>query len=240
MILKSINMKNLLLIVCSLCLLQSCKVKTGSGNIEKQSRQVSSFTAVSAGGGFEVFIRQGSSGKVTIEADDNIINDIETEVSGGKLKIRFKDNMSVNNATVRIYVETPGLTSVNASAAADIKVEGLLKSDKTVHFQASSAGSITAEVDAPGVETEASSSGKVVLKGHTKDLDTQASSGGSIEADELLSENAKAQVSSGASIDLHASVKLNAQASSGGSIDYRGNPAVSKQESSGGSINSSN
>lgn len=234
-------MKNFLLVLLSICVLQSCQVKSGSGNIERQDRKVSSFNAVSTGGGFEVEIKKGSSHKVIIEADDNVLEDIETEVSNGKLRVQYRTGVSINNADVKVYIETPELTGIHASAASQVKAEGVWNSaGKTMNLDASSAASIEIEIDAPATNLEASSSGKIVVKGRTKDLDTQASSGGVIEAGELLSENAGAQASSGASIVVHASIKLNAQASSGGSVNYRGEPAVSKQASSGGSINKSN
>lgn len=229
-------MKNIVLVILSICLLQSCKVKTGSGNIERQDRKLEAFYSVHVGGSFNVIIRKGNDYKVTIEADDNILEDIETDISGGRLKIEYRNNLSISNADVKIFVETPELTSVNASASADVKVEGVISTSKTLEFHASSSASIQAEIDAPAAEADASSSGSITLKGRTKDLDTQASSAGEIEARELLSENTKAQASSGGSINVHASLQLNGQASSGGSIYYRGNPTVSRQESSGGNV----
>lgn len=233
-------MKNILLIVLSVCLLQSCEVKTGSGNIEKQERKLQEFHSVNVGGSFEVVIRHGNNYKVIIEGDDNILEDIETDISNGRLNIGYRDGVNVNNTDVKIYVETSGLQSVNASSSATVKVEGVMDSDKTLKFHASSAASVEAEIDAPAAELDASSSGRITLKGRTKNLDTQASSAGEIEAGQLLSENTKAQASSGASVTVHASLKLNGQASSGGSINYRGDPTVSRQESSGGSISKAN
>ncbi|RYY65624.1 MAG: DUF2807 domain-containing protein [Chitinophagaceae bacterium] len=230
-------MKNLLLVVLSICLLQSCEQKTGSGNIETQGRSVGSFSAVSVGGSFKVEIRQGAANKVTVQADDNILEDIETTVSSRKLRIEYRDNVSVSNADVKITVETPELSSVSASASADVNLLNVWTSTKKMNFTASSSASIEGEADAPAIDLEASSSGRITLKGRTRLLDTQASSAGSIEAGGLLSETAGAQASSGASISVHASIKLTAQASSGGSVNYRGNATLSRQESSGGSIN---
>lgn len=233
-------MKNLLLVIVSVCLLQSCEVKRGSGNIEKQDRKTGEFSKVDVGGSIEVIIRQGDHSKVTVEADDNILEDIETTVSGGELNIEFRDRVNVNNAHVKVYVETPGLTAVNASASSRVRIEGILSSDKTIHFEASSAASVEAEIDAPATELEASSSGKIVLKGRTKDLRAEASSAGSIEATELLSESAAAEASSGASIRVHASRQLKGEANSGASVSYRGNPAVTREENSGGSVSQIN
>ncbi len=228
-------MKKLFIIAAASICLVSCDVKTGSGNIERQGRNVSSFNRVKASSGIKVFIKQGSH-KVTVEADDNILNDIITEVSGGKLNIKYRNGVSINNADVTIYVETPELSGVYASAAANVEVQGTVHSDKTLDFHASSSGSIKASVDAPSVNLDASSSGDIEIKGRTRDLDAQASSSGSIKAEDLLTERTTAQASSAGSINVHASITLNAQASSGGSVNYRGNPTVSKQESSGGSI----
>lgn len=229
-------MKNLLLVLFAAFSLQACEQKTGSGNVETEQRKVGSFRAVSVGGSIEVEIRQGSEPKLTVQADDNIIEDIETTVSGGKLRIEYADGVNISNANVKILVEAPELTAISASASADVKLVETWNSSGKVEVKASSSATVEGAMDAPTVEMEASSSGRIIMKGRTKDVDAQASSAGSIEADELLAENAKVQASSGASIRTHASLKLNAQASSGASISYRGNATVSRQESSGGSI----
>ena len=229
-------MKNLLLVILSIVLLQSCEVKRGSGNIEKQERKVAAFSKIDVGGSFEVIIKQGDRHKVTIEADDNILEVIETTVAGNELNIEFRDRVNVSNAHVKVFVETPVLNAINASASATVKVEGILKAEERVAFEASSASDIQADVDAPACRLEVSSSGKIVVKGRTKDVEAEASSGGAVEAYELLSENVKADASSGSSIQIHASLKLNGEANSGASIRYRGNPTVSKEENSGGSV----
>ena len=231
-------MKNSWVVLASASILLSCQVKTGSGNIITENRQERGFTGVNIGGPFKTTLQQGPDYKVRVEADDNIIDDIKTEVRDGKLKVYFKQkNISLRNATVNIYIEAPAIEHISASAAADVKTTGYLTGGRKMTFHSSSGASLNATLDAPDVEADASSGSHLTLKGKTRQVDTQASSGAELDADELLSENAKAQASSGASIDLHASVRLNAQASSGASVDYRGNASVSKQASSGGSIN---
>jgi hypothetical protein len=229
-------MKIILVILLSAGLLISCRVKTGSGNIITENRNETNFKGVNVGGNLKVHLKQGSKHSVRIEADDNIIEDIETKVRAGKLHVHYKDNVSLRNISVHIYIESPEINYVSASASADVMSEGILQSNGKIEVHSSSAGKVVAELDAPSVEADASSGSHITLRGRTRSIDTQASSGASLDADELLSENAKAQASSGASIDLHASVRLNAQASSGASVDYRGSASVSRQESSGGSI----
>lgn len=62
------------------------------------------------------------------------------------------------------------------------------------------------------------------IKGKTNIHETSASSGSSINANNLLSKNVTAKVSSGASISVHASESIDGKASSGGGISFEGNP----------------
>lgn len=230
-------MKSILLSLSMICFFASCQYKTGSGNIVTQNRNMGSFTGVEAGGGVDVEIKIGSTTKVMVEADDNIIDDIETSIENNKLKISIKDGVSFNNARMKIFIMAPAITSISSSAAADIEAKDVLTSDSKITIRASSGSSIKAPLNAPITEADASSGSDIELSGRTKNLEVQASSGASIDAYELLSENTIAETSSGASVEVHASVQLNAKASSGGIVSYKGEASTVKKENSGGSVN---
>ncbi len=229
-------MKQFFLFFFAAAVLSSCDVTRGSGDIITENRSVGSFTAISAAGDFDVEVKIGSETKLVVEADDNIMKYIETRVSGNVLKIRTEGMHNYRDVHMKIYITTPTLTKVYASATAQVDVLDLLKSDNRLTFNASSSADIQAEVETPEVEAEASSAGTVKLRGRTRTFRAEASSGAKIRSYDLLSENTKASVSSGATAQVYASVNLDAQASSGGDIGYRGGAAVSKSESSGGSV----
>lgn len=229
-------MKKLLLIVVVLGLLGSCEYKTGSGKLVTQTRSVEAFKSVSVGGGFEVEIQIGSPAKVVIEADDNLIEDIDAKVSNRQLKISLADGLSFNEAHMKVYITNPEINGISSSASAKVIVLNELKSVEKIVLKASSGSSIKATLDAPTAEADASSGAEILLKGRTKSFDAESSSGAAVKASDLLSENTSVQASSGASTMVHASVQLNAKASSGGSVSYRGAAAAVIKESSGGSI----
>lgn len=214
----------------------SCQYKSGSGDIISEARQVSDFKAISVSGGFEVEIRQGSPVKVLVEADDNIIEDIETTVENNQLKVSMQDGVSYRDVHMKIFITAPGLERVISAASADINLKDEMTSSNRLNIKAASGSSIKGAVNAPDIDVDASSGADVDLTGRTKNLDVQVSSGASVDAGELLSENTSAQTSSGASANVHASVKLEAKASSGGSVNYRGAANAVIKESSGGSI----
>ena len=169
-------------------------------------------------------VKIGDIASVIVEADDNIIKYIETRVSGNTLKIRTEGLHNYSDVHMKVYVTVPSLSSISASASADVVVNNILTSISRLTFKASSSASIKAEVNAPEIETEANSSATITLSGKTKSHKTQASSSADIKTFDLLSENTTASVS------------LNAHASSSGSIDYKGAAAVTKSESSSGSV----
>ncbi len=229
-------MKKILLIVNILGLMVGCEHRSGSGNIVSQTRNVGKFKGVSVGGDFDVEIKIGSPAKVVVEADDNLIDDIDVAEKDGELKISMNDGLSFNDAQMKVFITTPELNLIKSSASAEVVVLDEMQSDRKVVLKASSGSSINAAVNSPATEADASSGAEIVVKGRTKTFEAESSSGASVKASELLSENTIAQSSSGASTSVHASLQLNAKASSGGSVTYRGAASAVIKESSGGSI----
>lgn len=229
-------MKNFFLLVCTIFTLTACQQTTGSGNIVTETRATTSFDAISVGGSFDVHVKMGDALSVKVEADDNIIKYIETQVSGNTLKISTEGMHSYRDVHMKVYVTIPSLSKISASASADVVAENILTSSSKLVFKASSSASIKAEVNAPEIETDASSSATITLTGKTKTYKTEASSSAEIKTFGLLSENTTAHASSSANIEVHASVNLDAKASSSGSVDYKGAATVTKAESSSGTV----
>lgn len=229
-------MKHFLILLFTVFTLASCNNTSGSGNIITETRNPGSFDAVSVGGSFEVELKTGDVTSVLVEADDNIIKYIKTTVSGNTLKINTEGMHSFSNVHMKVYVTAPAITSIKASASADVVADNMLTASGRLTFKASSSASIKAEVDAPEIETDASSSATITLTGKTKTHKSEASSSADIKTFGLLSENTTAHVSSSGTIEVHASVSLDAHASSSGSIDYKGAAAVTKSENSSGSV----
>ena len=158
-------MKQILFFLITSFALSSCSNTSGSGNITTENRSVGGFTGISVGGDFDVEVKIGTSTELKVEADDNIMPYIETIVSGNTLKIRTKDLHNYSDVHMKVYIITPSLVKVNASASARVDVQDVLKSIERLYFNASSSGDINADVDAPEVEANASSGATINLSG---------------------------------------------------------------------------
>ena len=67
----------------------------GSGHVETETRQVSGFTGIDLAGSGEVTIEQGDAESLTIEADDNVLPELTSEVSDSVLTLGTKPGTTV-------------------------------------------------------------------------------------------------------------------------------------------------
>lgn len=101
----------------------------------KQNRQVSSFSAISASGGWDVIIRQGDRQSVSIEVSEEISDRAVVEVKNGTLYIYNKNNRTfslnnlrnMRNTVQKAYVTVADLKKIEASGGVDIRFETSVK-----------------------------------------------------------------------------------------------------------------
>lgn len=229
-------MKHLFLFAAIIVAFTSCRRLHGSGNIITEKKQVDNFKGISAGGAFEVELKTGPTTSVVIETDDNLMKQVQVRVSGDVLHIETKSNYSITDGHFKAYITAPEINSIKSSGAANIKAMDVLKSTGKIRFDASGAGNIKAEVDAPEIETEASGAGNIELTGRTRDYKADASGAGNIKTKNLQTENADIEASGAGNVHVHSSVSLKANASGAGNIYYNGGGTVSSKSSGAGNV----
>ncbi len=230
-------MRNIIVLIAITIIAGSCNVQTGSGNVISENRQVGGFEGVQASGSINVDIESGSENKIIIEADDNIMKYIITEVDNGMLEIHYKSNISLRNAHVTTHVVAKSLNRLYVSGSGNITSTNTITNSDRIQVKVSGSGDVSAILDAPKVETDISGSGKIILRGKCKNLEANISGSGDFKSDELLSENADISIAGSGTAYVHCSVRLKARASGSGSIYYSGNPEQQQIDKSGsGSI----
>ena len=208
--------------------------KRGNGEVVKEKREVSEdFTVVSASEGLDVFVSQGSDYEISVEADENIIDLIGTDIRDGKLKVHAIEN--IGRATKKIYVTLPEVTGLYASSGSDLVSQGVIEADK-IKLDSSSGADINVELDADEVDANSSSGSDIRINGQANLLYADASSGSDIRAKEFLVKTCNASASSGADISVNVSESLTADASSGADISYTGEANVQTKKSVSGSV----
>ena len=228
-----------LLITTSSCFMEGITGIKGNGNVVSEDREISSdFDAIKVQQGINLYLTQGNSTKLNVEADENILDLLLTEVKNGELKVYFEKN--VYRAKARnVYLTTKEISKIRTSSGALVKSENTLQSN-ILDLDSSSGSSIKIYVNATEVTSECSSGADIDIFGNAEIFSAKASSGSSIDADKFEAVDVYAKVSSGASIDVNVTGNLTAKASSGGNVNFEGNPtSVNKDTSSGGSVSGS-
>ncbi|SNZ00477.1 head GIN domain-containing protein [Flagellimonas pacifica] len=208
--------------------------KKGNGEVVEESRNVTEeFTVVSASEGLDVFVIQDQDFKISVEADENIIDLIGTDIRDGKLKIHAIEN--IGRATKKVYVSLPEITALKSSSGADLIVQNAINSER-IELDASSGSDLRIELMASEVSADASSGAGIKISGKADILYADASSGADIRARELMTKRCNADASSGADISVNVSESLVADASSGADIRYSGEASVQAKKSVSGSV----
>ncbi|WP_298424548.1 head GIN domain-containing protein [uncultured Kordia sp.] len=210
--------------------------KTGNGNVVSEERDADeTFTKVKASEGLDVYITQSNTQSIEVEADENIISLIATDINNGVLTIHTKENIG-RAKSKKIYVSLPEIDKIVSTSGADVYSTDVLVAED-LEVKSNSGADIKIEVKAESVFCSTSSGADIKISGTANSLRADASSGSDIHAKDLEVKTCNASASSGADVTVNTSEKLDAKSSSGGDIHYYGNPeSVSKNKSVSGGV----
>ncbi len=209
----------------------------GSGNVVEEPRTVPRFHGIDLTGIADVVIRQGAAQEVVVEADDNIVPHVTTEVREGILRI--SNDTDIKRATTLIlHVTMEEVRQLSISGAGDmVGSDGVSAHDLDLHL--SGAGSVKMEVHAQRIGATISGAGDVSLSGETESLDVAISGAGELSAFGLLAKVAEVSISGAGDCEVNVLETLEASVSGAGDVRYKGNPEVLSTVSGVGAVSAS-
>ena len=208
---------------------------TGNGDVITEERQVSNFDGIKVSCGIDVYITQGDREYLEVQADENLLDIIKTEVENNMLKVYTDKNISVAKSK-KVYLTYVNLNKIVISSAGDVKAENTLNTDK-LDIRLSSAGDLRLDVVADEIYINVSSSGNAKLSGKTNYLKAGLSSAGDLNAFDLEAKVGDINVSSAGDAKVFITEEASFSSSSAGDIIYKGDPNIKHvSTSSAGSI----
>lgn len=221
-------------------IISSCQKRIrGEGPVVTETRAITNFTKIALHIPATLYVTQEAGYKCTIDAQQNILDILETPVSGGELKIKFPNGKNISSSTkIIIRISAPLYNKLNISGSGDISANGVLQTN-ALQLEISGSGSIylnTTEVTGT-LEASISGSGNVQINDGTAVQGTLHISGsGSIEALAVTMNDVEAHISGSGHIKATVSHLLEAHISGSGSIYYKGTPTVNAQVSGSGTV----
>lgn len=212
----------------------------GSGVVKTETRKVQDFSAISIDYPAEIVVQQGSSASVKVEAEDNLLPQLATEVRDGTLHIESRINdwsKQVNpSKPVKVTVTVKDLREIHFSSAGTLLVKGLQA--EALKMVLSGAGDVTLDkVNLGRLDTVLSGAGSIDANGTAEDVAVNISGFGSFDAPKLTSMTADVRITGAGSAVLRVEKELTATVSGAGSVNYYGSPHVEKNISGAGSVN---
>lgn len=185
----------------------------GSGDLGTDVRNIEGFNSVDVGGVFQVEITAQKDFRVEVEADDNLLPFISTEVVRGTLKIETEKRLSTSNP-IRIRIYAPNIDSLDVSGAANVTATDL---------------------DSEDLAIDSSGASKIKLSGRTGKLTVDVSGATKIDAEDLKAVDAFVEASGASHVNVNVTGDLKTDASGASRIVYTGDPANIATKASGAS-----
>ena len=211
----------------------------GSGKVVTETREVSGFHAVEVDYPAQVLIKQGAKESLKLEAEDNLLPGLKTQVRDGVLEIFYKtaDGKHVNpTKTVKITIIVKDLSDAHLTSAGDLTIEKL----KTDNLDVSLSGAGNLNLDdilVKALSVDLSGAGSMAASGTADDLNMTISGFGDFKGEDLHSRKANVDISGAGSATVWVDDDLTAGISGAGSISYYGSASVTRQISGVGGVN---
>ncbi len=179
------------LLLCSVC--SACKKENAcdcfkrTGDIIHETRNLTGFTQLSIKDNVNVFIIQDSVFEVTVEAGENIVPLISTEVIGTTLVCRNKNRCNWARSykkPLNIYVHMPLITEIESAGTGNVKSLNTIESP-ACHLKTTSAGNTELTVNIPELTTSMHGSADLILYGTALSHECDTGGSGFLKAEGL-------------------------------------------------------
>lgn len=190
----------------------------GEGPVVKQEIQLDAFTAVGLSGSGNVYIERGSTQKVVVEAQQNIIDHIKREVKNGSWNIGFDKNVR-NYDKLNVYITIPTVKGLSIAGSGKI----MSKSDFN---------------DLDKVDFSISGSGTIEFSGSAKMAQVSIAGSGDVKAENFKAEECKVSISGSGDCFVDVAEMLNVSIAGSGDVHYKGRPRVKSSIAGSGNLKS--
>jgi hypothetical protein len=206
----------LVIMICLACTNCICANKglKGSGHVIKEIRQAKSFNQINIDGIFNIYLSQGEKEAIEVEADDNLLEYVKTDINNSVLSIDFTYSKGIEKSTeLNIYIT---VTDIN-----QLELEGI--------------GNVSCLTDLHLNKLKLINSGigSINLKGKASEVYIKNSGIGKIKATEFEVAYLKVKASGVGSVRVNATKEISVNLSGVGNVYYTGEPKLKDINMSG-------
>ncbi len=193
------------------------KIK-GEGPVVKKKLDIDEFNKIGLAFNAKVYLTKGNQQSVEIEAQQNIIDNIETEVKKGAWNIKFNQRVK-DRKPIIINITIPDIRALSIAGSGDII--GKSAFENLEQLDLSIAGS-----------------GNIELTGSVQDMKVSIAGSGDIKAEKFKANNCEVSIAGSGDCYVHVDSDLKISIAGGGDVNYKGNPKIKSSIAGGGKVRS--
>jgi len=229
----------LLLLAMSSCITIRLNSLKGSGEVVSEDFDVSGFNKLSFSGIGKIIIVQSAEESLTVEAEKNIIDALDINVSGNRLNIGLKRGFLniIPTKDIIFHLSVTDLQKIDLTGAGSVICESF--ETQSLEINSSGLGNIEFNIVAENLETEISGAGKVIMEGKVGIQEIEVSGVGTYNGRELQSNECLINISGAGRAVVNVQDILDVRMSGVGHVEYTGNPQITQNISGvGGTVKS--
>ena len=173
------------------------------------------FSGISLNISANVYLSQGETHRVRIEADENIKNKIITEVKDNVLIIKCDKSLH-NSKDIKIYVTMKELDLIKLNGSGDIICQDSFNSDN--------------------IAIEITGSGDITLSGRAENQAIEINGSGDLKSFDMITTNCAITIQGSGDCEVNVKNALAVEIYGSGDVTYKGNPVVTKEIDGSGSV----
>lgn len=203
-----------------------------------ETRNVSGFNEVSLRGYGDISIQQGEHEGLVIEAEEEVLPTIKSEVQGQRLVLSFKSWLDYNVPKLKpihYQITMKEVKGISISGSGTLNAASIQTDKCSLNLSGSGQMGIN-HLEAQDLEISISGSGKMELEGKVQRQDIHISGSGNLISTGLDSQESNIRISGSGQVALKVQQVLKVGISGIGQVEYIGNPRVSQRISGAGRI----
>ena len=187
-----------------------------TGGVTSEARDVSGFNEVELKGVGNLSLEQTGSESLTVEAEEDVLPKIRTEVENKRLIISPERNTSINtNKPINYKLTVKDLSTLEVSGSGNVEAKDINTDELAVTI---------------------GGAGDVEIRGSADSQEVEISGSGEYRAGDLESKEATIDVRGSGLATVNVSDELEAEVSGSGSVEYIGDPMVQQEVSGAGEV----
>ena len=207
----------------------------GEGPVTSKMLSLEGFDEIGISTSGELYLSQGGAYSVKVEAQQNIIDNLETGVSGKKLNLGFDKSVS-DYESLKFYITMPTLTGISVAGSSNVAGETPFTNLGSVDLSIAGSGNIKLSLVADAVDISIAGSGDVELEGEAEAVDVSIMGSGSVKAGQLKTLKADVSIAGSGDCAIDATEELDVSIAGSGDVYYYGSPKIDQSIAGSGSV----